>query len=451
YDLKEKPAFLKLEQLELNLGMTGHIAGKKLNYGRQTILQKILAEKSGQEKVEIGEVIDIEPDFTLSMTDVHSVVKYFQEKGFGYVWNPNRVALALDQFISSQLGETAISHKAVRDFSKKQNIKNLFDSREGICHQVIIEKGLILPGQLALATDNQIVSCGCIGAFALSINSSQMANLWVSGKTEIKVPETIKVIINGRLSRGVYARDVILFIGKNLVNEGIDNRVIEFYGSTASQMSISERFTLSHQATALGAGSAIFPFDSVVRRYLTGRTRMPYRPAFADKDVLYTKTFEFNVGQLTPQVLRSGSVSGIVPVAELEGLPIDQVVIGSCANGRFEDLRIAADILKGRKVHPDTRLLIYPSSREVYLETLKKGLIRAFVEAGAIVMNPGHEPYSDTGETILAPGERCLSTGGGNTPDVKRTGAEDIYFVSPATAAASAVKGIITDPTGYIK
>lgn len=451
YGHNEKPAFLKLEQLELNLGGPSRTGIKKLHYGRQTIAQKILANSAGLDKVEAEEIVTIEPDLAISNNNAASIIGQFKENGLSYIWNPNRVIISLDDNAVSGRDDIRIAHKTVRDFIKRQNIKNFYDIREGTGHQLIIETGHLLPGQLAIGTDIHTTAYGCIGAFAADIPLPDMAAVWASGKINLKVPRSIKVIINGKLSRGVYARDVILFIIKNLAPQGIDYGAAEFCGTVPSQMSISERFTLSYHAAEMGVNAAICPFDSITRRFFLGRTKMPYRPALADKDAFYDQTFEFNVNQLPPQIYRPGDTHDITTVAEIAGLPINQVIIGSCANGRFDDLRVVADVIKGKKIHPDVRLLIYPSSRSVYLEALKKGLIRAFIEAGAVVMNPGCGPCLGSPNAILAPGERCLSTAGRNQSVMTELADSEIYYVSPATAAISAVKGVITDPTGYAK
>jgi 3-isopropylmalate/(R)-2-methylmalate dehydratase large subunit len=451
YNLKDKPAFLKLEQLELNLGGPSSGVGKKFNYGGRTIAQKIIAERAGQEKVEIGEKATIEPDLALTHDMASLVLKQFRESGLSYVWNPNRIVISLDQVSSTATSETAIAHKEIREFVKRQNIKHFYDIGEGVCHQLVIENGDILPGQLAVGTDNHTTSYGSIGAFATTIGLAEMAVLWSSGRLSMVVPQTISININGKVPRGVYARDIILFIARNLTASRVEGKAIEFYGSIVSQMSISERFTLSHLSMDMGAVTAICPFDSTTRRYFLGRTKMPYRPALADKDALYDETFEFNIDQIKPQVALPNDADKVVDVASLEGLPLNQIVLGSCANGRIDDLRIAADIIKGKRIHPDIRMMIYPGSRGIYLEALKKGLIRAFVEAGALVMNPGCGPCPGNYQTILAPGEKCLSTAARKTGPATDSAGAEVYLVSPATAAISAIKGVLTDPTGYVK
>jgi 3-isopropylmalate/(R)-2-methylmalate dehydratase large subunit len=449
YGLREKPAFLKLEQLELNLGLSGRSGGRRQNYGRQTISQKILAERSGIERLETGQEIEIEPDWVISQSDSATIIEKFREMGHNFIWNSARIAIAVGQILPYE--SMAERQKIIREFTKRQNIKNFYDIRDGACHQILVEKGLILPGQVVFGTEQSISAYGGIDALSYHLGIAEMAQLWASGKIKTTVPETARIMINGKLPKSISARDIILHIKKNLNSEQIKNRVIEFHGAVVSQMTVAERFALTHQASELGALSALCPFDSTTRRYFMGRSRMPFRPAFPDRDAVYADSIEYAIDHLPPQIISPNDGGTVVPVTELAGLNIEQVILGSCANGHFEDLRIAADILKGKKVHPDVRMFIYPGSRAIYLEALKKGLIRAFIESGAIVMNPGCGPCHDAHKYWLASGERCLSTAARNCDMGDHSKSGEIYFASPATAAATAVRGAIADPSEFLK
>ena len=451
YGLKEKPAFLKLEQLELDLGGPSKTTGRKQNYDHQTIVQRILADRAGTERVEVGETVEVEPDLAMSHDNTSRVIEKFLEMGLNYIWNPNRIVIALDQNTPAVSTKIAEDHKAVRDFVKKQNIKYFYDISEGTSHQIIIEKGHILPGQFAVGTDNYTTSYGCVDAFAVGIDIGEMASIWANGKIGLKVPPTVKITINGKMPEGVFARDVMLFVAKKLAAGTAESRALEFYGTTVSQMSISERFTVANLSAEMGAATALCSFDSITRRYLTGRTKMPYRPAIADRNAEYAESYEFNIDNIVPQIACPHGLDKVENVADIAGLPIDQVMIGSCTNGRFDDLRIAADILKDKRVHDGVRLLVYPGSREVYLEALKKGLIRVFIEAGALVLNPGCGGCDGSSRGMLAAGERCLATIGRNHKGQMGSPDSEIYLASPATAAVSAIRGVITDPTGHVK
>jgi 3-isopropylmalate/(R)-2-methylmalate dehydratase large subunit len=451
YGIKEKPSFLKLEQLELDLGGPHKLTGKRHQYGRQTVSQKILAERAGLERIEVGQTIEVEPDLALSYDDSADIIDDFQKRGHSHVWNPSRVIISQEHSKEFDVGDRSTIHKKVKEFVRKQNIKNFSDILEGICHQNLIENGRLLPGQLAVGSNRYIASQGCIGAYATAISTSEMTDVWTNGRISLQVPQAIGVIVNGKIHRGVYARDVIMFIIGKLTGKTVDSRAVEFYGSAVSHMSISERFTLTNTITELGIKSAICSFDSTTRRYLSGRTKMPFRPALADKDAIYNETYEFNVDQLIPQVACPDRPDNVKSVAEIAGLPINQVVIGMSSNGRLDDLRIVADIIKGKKIDSEVRLLIIPSSQSVYLDALKKGFIRAFIESGAMVINPGCASFLWAHGGILAAGERCLSTTSRNFQGAMGSDDAEIYLVSPATAAASALKGVITDPTGYVK
>jgi len=450
YGYMDRPAFLKLEQLELNLGGPGEAIRRRSHYGHQTLSQKVLAEKVGLDRVDPGQIIEVEPDLAMSPGSAGLVLDHFEDIGLNYVWNPNRIVLSLDHGSPDSSDNTAESHKSLREFARRQNIKYIYDFGEGLCHQLIVEKAHILPGQLAFGTDRRTSSYGCLGAFAVEVTPLEMASVWATGKLPLTVPATAKVIINGHMPPGVFAKDVILFVAGKLGSSGDGNRVIEFYGTTVTQMSISDRFTLTSLASGMGMRTAVVPFDSITRRYLLRRTNMPYRPALADKDAIYSVSYEFNIDQLEPQIACPHAVDNVVPVAEVEGTPLNQVVIGSDTSGRFDDLRVAADILKGKKINPEIRVIVYPGSRDIYLEALKKGLLRAFVEAGAVVMSPGCQPGDNNLPGRLAAGERCLATTGSNHRASMGSKEAEVFLASPATAASSALRGAIAVPTGYL-
>jgi len=449
YGFREKPAFLKLEQLELNfpgLKTTGRAATL---YGKQTISQKILARTAGREKVEAGELIVVEPDMVMCHDDTFEVIRLFEEIGVEYVWNPNRIVVSLSCCGSDSSGNLAAAHKTIRDFVRRQGIKSFYDIHQGACHQLVLENGDILPGQLGLGTDRHTTSHGALGAFGTGIDVREMAATWATGKVWLRVPETLRIDITGRRPPGVYACDITLSIINGLGPTGAEYKAVEYYGPAVSQMSIGERATLSNLSVEMGAKAAICLYESVTRRYLIGRTAFDYSAVIADKDAVYEEIFQINIDRLAPQMACPDRPGNIRAVAELEGLAVHQVVIGTVISGRFGDLRVAADILRGKQVHPDCRMLIVPASRSVYLEALKKGLIRVFVEAGAVVTNPGCSLNFEGSQGLLAPGERCLATA--NWHLRQRVGADndEVYLCSAATAAASALNAAVTDPSRY--
>ncbi len=450
YGLKDKPAFLKLEQLELDLG--GPDGNHRRNlYGSQTIVQKILAQRSGREKVQCGDEITVEPDLALSNDIAGLVLKVFDSFDASYVWNPNRIIIPLDHMILPQAENTAELHREVREFVRRQNIKYFYDYDEGICHQVVLEKAHALPGQLAIGTDSGILALGCLGLLGISTGIETMARVWSEGKFHISVPGSVRIVINGKMPKAVFARDVALFIAGNLPEGSLKGKVVEFYGTTVSQMPISERFALCDQIKELGPLSVLVPFDSITRRYLNRKTSMPYRPALADKDAEYEQNYEFNIDSLVPQVACPHSIRSVHSAAEIEGQPLQHVIIGTASGGRFEDIRIAADILKGKFISENVRLIVCPGSRGIFLEALKKGLVRAFIDAGAMVINASSVPWQLNHQGYLAAGDNCLATIPSNHQGALGSAQANVFLSSPATAAVSAIKGVITDPTGFIK
>jgi homoaconitase/3-isopropylmalate dehydratase large subunit len=451
YGIREKPAFLKLEQLELNFPGSKYNARADSLYGKRTLAQKALALAAGLDRAEPGQVVEVEPHAVLLYRGAGEVISAFRKSGPEYVWNPNKICIS--QSFGPGLDEAAVAehHRLVREFVRRQGIRSFCDVRDGGGTQVVVERGWILPGQLVLGTDPQVLSCGSLGSMAVEVTPEQMAALWAEGKMAMTTPATVRINVTGRKARGIYAKDIVISVIRQLGPRAAAGRVIEYGGSVVSQMSISERYTLANTAVDMGAVAAVCPYDATVRRYLTGRTMTNYRPLLADRDAEYDEIYQVSIEQLTPQVVCPGEAGPVKSAAELEGTAIRQVVIGTGASGRFDDLRVAADILKGKTVHEDCRLYIYPGSRAVYLEALKKGLIRVFVEAGGMVMNPGGRPFSAVRNGGLAEGEKGLATTTRYMSEEVDKKAAGQYLCSPATAAASALNGVITDPTRYVR
>jgi 3-isopropylmalate/(R)-2-methylmalate dehydratase large subunit len=447
YNLLEKPKVLKFQQLEFNLPTS--ILSRQ-NMGTQTMAQKLLAKKAGKPEVSIGEIVNVEPDLAMSHDNAGLVIKQFKEIGLEKVWNPNKIVIPLDHRAPAESEKTATAHKSIRTFVKEQNIKYFYDIREGICHEVVIEKGHILPGELAVGTDSHTTSYGCIGALSTGIGATEMAAVWATGKIWLRVPESVKIVVNGSLPKGVYAKDVILHIIGQLTVEGANYKSVEYYGETIEKMSISERFTMCNLSMEMGAKFAVVPFDKVTKKYLSLVTKKRYAPIFSDRGAIFEKEYEFNVNGLEPQIACPHNVDNVKLIGEIKGIKIDQVILGSCTNGRLDDLEIAAKILKGEKVHPDVRLLVLPATRSIYLQAMKKGYLRIFSEAGAVILNPGCGPCLGAHEGILAKGEKCLATTNRNFKGRMGSPESEVFLASPAVAAASAIKGEITDPRDFL-
>lgn len=449
YGIREKPAFLKLEQLELNFPGAKQPPHAMSLYGKRSVAQKILARTAGLERVEVGQSVPSEPDLLIASGDVATVVRQFKKQAGEFVFNPAKIVLLLGDTVCTSNGTPASSFKLVREFARRQGIKACFDLREGTCQQVVVEKGHVVPGQLALGTSSDATAYGCMSAAAGTITPEAMAGVWSEGKLSMAVPESVRITLTGRRYRSVHAIDVALTILHQIDSGAIAGKAVEFAGSVVSQMTIGERLALSALTSLAGASLVSCTYDATARRFLTGRSMNRYQPILPDKDAEYAGIYQINIDQLIPQLALDCDAANVRPAAELVDSPIHQVVLGSCAAGRFEDLRVAADILKGKQVHEECRLLIIPGSRTVYLEALKKGLIRVFVEAGAIVLNPGCGRGVLAQEASLADGERCLTTS--PLKDLLSSAGKksEIFLCSPATAAASALNGTITDPTHY--
>ncbi|MBU0982748.1 MAG: hypothetical protein KKA42_02690, partial [candidate division Zixibacteria bacterium] len=335
YGIREKPAFLKLEQLELAFPGVKAPHANSL-YGKRSIAQKVLARAAELEKVEIGSQVEVEPDVVLAPGGCGPVVEDFKARGVEYVWNPNKIIMSLDHSTNNS-DSPANSHKVIREFSKRQGIKSFYDLREGACAQLLVEKGHVLPGQLALGLGPAATSYGCLGSLALSVNAATMSDVWVDGKLTVTVPETTRITVGGRRYRGTYALDVALSIMKRIGEGSTEGKIIEYSGSVVSQMTIGERFTLTNLSYTTGAMAAVCQYDATCRRYLTGRTMTRFQPVMPDKDAEYAELYQVNIDRLSPQIAVDGIAENVRPVAEMEDLPVHQVILGGCTAGRFED------------------------------------------------------------------------------------------------------------------
>jgi len=447
YKITHKPDALKLEQLSLELFTNDKTSRKRIGTGHQPMIQKILSRKVGVKSIEPGAEVEVEPDIALAFRNIGQVLAQFKNNDITYVWNPGRIILPLDGAIGQNGQEKSDMLKNLRDFARIQQIKGFFDIGEGDILQVAIEQGLVLPGQFVIGSDMFSPACGCLGAVTMVVSPQEMARIWAGGKARLTVPPTIRVNITGRSPRGVFARDIAHTILAQISNKEVDGKMIEFYGAAVDQMSIAERFTLCCLTMLSGVAGTICPFDSTTRRFINPRARRPFTPILADRNAVYEAEYTYDVNTMKPVIAGFEQPDSITPVDEVDGIPIQLVFLGGAGNGRFSDLKIAADVFKGKKVNPDTRVYIQPASKAVYLEALKKGLIRVFIEAGAVIVAPGNIRQDDY-FMHPASGEKGLTTG----HDCRLfSGQGELYQSSPATAAASAITGLITNPSGYLK
>ncbi len=415
----------------------------------RTFSEKVLGLKADAE-VRAGEVVTVSPDYILSHDNSAAIIKEFNKLGVGKVRCPKKLVIILDHVVPASSEKYAANHKAIREFVSRQKIPNFFDIHQGICHQVFPEKGFALPGKLILGADSHTTSYGALGSFSAGIGRSEVASLWATDEIWLRVPETIKIEIKGRLPSGVYAKDIIL---KVIGTEGADRanyKTVEFTGETVRSLSMASRLVLANMAAEMGAKNAFVMPDESVIPWIKERARDEFEVIGSDPDAEYEAVLDYDVSSLQPQLACPHAVDNVRPVSELEGLKFNQAVIGTCTNGRLEDLEVAAEILRGKTVHPQVRALVIPASRQVYLEALNKGLINVFAEAGCLVLNPGCGPCLGAHQGILAPGEVALSTANRNFRGRMGSRDAEIYLASPATVAASLLEGKIADPRRYL-
>jgi 3-isopropylmalate/(R)-2-methylmalate dehydratase large subunit len=422
-----------------------------------TVVQKILARSTGQAAVKVGDVVEPRIDLAMSHENAALVINQFQEvfQGTGLepmVWDPDKIAIIFDHRVPAESSKTATNQKKVREFIARQGITKFHDIRSdegGICHQILPESGYVRPGQVVVGTDSHTTSHGALGALAFGVGATEMASVWALGRVlNVEVPGTIKVETAGRLKKFVTPKDLILYLIGKISAEGANFKVLEFHGDAITKMSVSGRLTICNMAVEAGATSGIVPADAETLRYLKEEAGVnePVEPVLPDPDAVYDKTVKLQLGRISPQIACPHMVDNVKPVEEAAGIKIHQIVIGSCTNGRLDDLKLASQILKGRKVARGTRLLVFPASWRIYKEALKKKYLADLIEAGAVIMNPGCGCCLGVHQGALADAEVALSTTNRNFKGRMGNPNAEVYLCSPAVAAASAITGVITDP-----
>ncbi len=413
----------------------------------ETLSEKILAKASGQSTVKAGTFVKVGVDVAM-MPDITAVLAFEAMKAIGAqkVWDPEKVVLILDHVAPPSSVNAACVHKAIREFAEEQGIPNLYDVNSGVCHQVLPEHGHVKPGQVVIGADSHTCTHGAFGAFATGVGSTDMGAVLAKGKTWLKVPETIKVNVSGKLPKHVTSKDVILKVAKEIGVSGATYMALEFHGVTVKDMSVASRMTLCNMAIEMGGKTGLCEPDDKTLSWLKERTDGELIPVYADPKANYRRVQNLNVKNLEPQVACPHNVDNVKPVTELGDIKINQSFIGSCTNGRLEDLEVAHRILKGRQVHPGVRLLVVPASREVYRDALEEGIIADLVDAGATVSNPSCAACFGGHIGILAPGERGITTSNRNFRGRQGSPEAEVYLSSAAVAAASALTGRITDP-----
>jgi 3-isopropylmalate/(R)-2-methylmalate dehydratase large subunit len=412
-----------------------------------TISEKILAKQSNQPKVTAGDFVKANVDVALNH-DVTSVLAFeaMYQMGSQKVWDPDKVVMVLDHVAPPSSVNSARVHNVIRDFVRAQEMKNFFDVNSGVCHQVLPEHGFVKPGMLVIGADSHTCTHGAFGSFATGVGSTDMGAVLARGKTWLRVPETIKVDVNGKLGKHIHPKDVILRIAKEIGVSGATYMTIEYHGKVVQDMSIAGRMTLCNMAIEMGGKAGICEPDQKTVQWLDQRTIGPYNMVKADKDADYEQTLNLDLSGMEPQVACPHNVDNVKPVSELGKIKINQAFIGSCTNGRLEDLEQAHALLKDRQIHPDVRVLVVPASRAVYKEALRKGIIEDFVDSGAIVSNPSCAACFGGHIGLLGPGERGISTSNRNFRGRQGSPEAEVYLSSAAVAAATALTGYITHP-----
>ena len=412
-----------------------------------TMTEKILAKASGKNEVGAGEIVmaNIDIAMTHDLTGPLSV-ESFEKIGVSEVWDPEKIVIVFDHQVPADSLDAAQNHKIMRKFVKDQKITNFYDVREGVCHQVLPEKGHVLPGEVIVGTDSHTCTHGALGAFATGIGSTDMSMVFATGKLWFKVPETLKFNIEGTLGDHVYAKDVVLNIIGQIGADGATYRACEFGGETTQNLSVSDRMVLCNMAIEMGGKTGLVEPDQKTLDYVNARSNKSYEVLKGDEDASSLKIMDIDVSDLEPQIACPHNVDNVKGISDVEGTPIDQVFLGSCTNGRIQDLRDAAKILKGKKVSDGIRMLVIPASREVYTKALNEGLMNIFVDAGALVCNPCCGPCLGGHVGLIGPGEVSLSTSNRNFKGRQGSPEGEVYLSSAAVAAASAITGKIEDP-----
>ncbi len=413
-----------------------------------TITEKIIAAHSGHQEVSAGQFVYADVDICLG-NDITApiAIEQFEKLGIDKVFNPDNIVLVPDHFTPNKDIKSAQNSKLLREFAQKHQIKNYFEvGRVGIEHVLLPEQGIVVPGDLVIGADSHTCTYGAMGIFSTGVGSTDLAACYATGKVWLKVPETIKFIFNGNLNKWVSGKDLILHAIGDIGVDGARYKTMEFSGSVVTALSMDDRLAMCNMAIEAGAKNGIIEPDDCTEDYVNGRAQREYKFYSSDEDCEYHETHEYDVSTLSPLVALPNLPENVRPVEELSDIAIDQVVIGSCTNGRISDLRVAAQILKDKKIHPSIRLIILPGTQDVYLEALKEGLMEIFIKADGVVSTPTCGPCLGGHMGILAEGERALSTTNRNFAGRMGHPKSEVYLCNPAVAAASAVTGKITHP-----
>ncbi|MFC1571116.1 3-isopropylmalate dehydratase large subunit [Candidatus Margulisiibacteriota bacterium] len=414
----------------------------------QTIAEKILSAHSGKNAI-AGDIVIADLDFMMGQDGTSGIiVDSFQKMGAKKIKNPSRFAICIDHSAPSPNIGVSTIHKKIRDFAKSKG-SILYDVGCGVCHQLLPEQGHVAPGDLVIGADSHTCTYGAINVFSTGVGSTDLAAGIVSGKLWFKVPETMKVVFKGKLPKGVYSKDLILYFIGDIGADGATYMALEFYGPVIDKLTVDARFTISNMAIECGAKVGLMEADKKALAWVKKHGQRKPKSVKADKDAVYKKIKTYNVSKLEPQIAKPHTVDNVVPISKVKGLPIHEGFIGTCTNGRLEDLRIAAKILKNKTVNPKCRLIVAPASKQILLDALKEGIIKTLLESRAVVVAPGCGPCVGTHNGVPSDGENVISTANRNFKGRMGNPNAFIYLGSPATVAASVIEGKIADPRKY--
>ncbi|HUI82051.1 MAG TPA: 3-isopropylmalate dehydratase large subunit [Bryobacteraceae bacterium] len=419
-----------------------------------TLAEKILARAAGRASVTPDEIVVADIDLAMSHENADLVRKSFLEIGVARVWDPSKIVIIFDHRVPAESEKTATTHKAIREFVAAQGIDAFYDvGRGGICHQVLAEQGHVRPGMVVVGTDSHMTTHGAFGAFSVGIGATEMAGVWTEGKLWFKVPSTLRIEVEGEFGPWISAKDLILYIVGMVGATGADYRAVEFDGPAIRRMTVASRMVLTNLSMEMGAKVAFTPVDEVLLDYLRPRVPEKLKMLGPDAGAVYERTIRLDAGTelREPQIACPHAVDHVQPLSALGDVPVDQAVLGSCTNGRLEDLAVASQVLAGHTVHPRTRLIVIPASQHIYREAMRLGFLETLVAAGAIINPPGCGPCVGVHQGILAAGETCVSSTNRNF--LGRMGSKDslVYLASPAVVAASAVAGKLAHPESIVK
>ncbi|KXB07359.1 3-isopropylmalate dehydratase [candidate division MSBL1 archaeon SCGC-AAA382C18] len=411
----------------------------------KTISEKILSKASGEDAY-AGDYITAEIETAMAQDGTAPLtIKAIEDMKGEKVWDPENIVLVMDHTVPSASVGTSEMHEMMRDFASEMGIENVYYG-EGICHQIMMEKGHVKPSTVVVGADSHTCTYGALGAFGTGIGSTEMAGVFLSGSLWFKIPETMKFEVSGEFQNNVVSKDLALKVTGEVESDGATYKAVEYAGEPIEKMSVEKRMTLTNLAIEMGAKTGIVEPDEKVKKFLKNRVSGNIELTKNDKDAEYEETLYFEADDMEPQIACPHQVDNVVPITEAIGIELDQVFLGTCTNGRLPDLKAAAEILEGKTIDPEIRMIVTPASREIYKKALDLGIIDTFIDTGCIVANTGCGPCAGSHQGILAPGEKCLSTANRNFKGRMGSEEAEIYLGSPVTAAYSALKGKISDP-----